>query len=79
MLPRIYRFASAQTVTFDDPNLVIQTGLNGVGIWNSDGRYRHDFRGGLIHVKIGAQFQGYFLLPMGGELLTESILGMSYS
>ena len=26
MLPRIYRFASAQTVTFDDPNLVIQTG-----------------------------------------------------
>lgn len=33
MLPRIYRFASAQTVTFDDPNLVIQTGLNGVGIW----------------------------------------------
>ncbi len=27
MLPRIYRFASAQTVTFDDPNLVIQNGV----------------------------------------------------
>ncbi len=54
MLPRIYRFASAQTVTFDGPNLVIQTGLNGVGIWNSDGRYCHDFRGALIQVKIGA-------------------------